>query len=96
MINKMREQIDKIKILNQSINETTIAFDDDIIKLLQDLLENVPFPYKGDTLERATQLVNLHKKFIDFNRSVLSAEDIANRLFKYDQDILKYNPLPKK
>ena len=88
-------KINELKsIINNIINENqTIPFDEEIVTILANLLRRRPYPYNdGNYFETANKLVNIQKKYIDRVRTILSAETIANNLFKYDQDILQYNP----
>lgn len=43
----------------------------------------------GKTEERAKELMDIHKKFIDNVRDKMSADEIAKRLFDYEKNNLK-------
>ena len=71
----------------ESINESTIPFDDDISNELRKLYKNTITEKTGAVEERIKSLLNLHSKWLETARKHYSAEDIANKLFKYDRDI---------
>jgi hypothetical protein len=91
MSKEMREQINKVKNFGQFINENEqkFAFDDDIKYELKRYLEGTVYAKVGKTDERATELMDIYKKFIDNVRNKMSADEIAKRLFEYEKNNLK-------
>jgi len=67
-----------------------IAFDEEIISSLNVLLEHSPWRKVDKINERSTTLIKLHNRFINLFRYKLSAEDIAQRLYLYDQHTINY------
>lgn len=65
------------------------SFDEDIKTELEKLLRNTIWGKVEKTEERASQLMDVQKKFIDNARNKESAYDIAYRLYKYELDNLK-------
>ena len=76
---------------NMTANENTskIAFDDEIKYELKRYLERTIYGKVSKTDERATQLMSIHRKFIENIRNKMSADEIAKRLFDYEKNNLK-------
>tara|TARA_R110000868_G_scaffold130029_2_gene339533 strand:+ start:4104 stop:4382 length:279 start_codon:yes stop_codon:yes gene_type:complete len=91
MSEDIRKMIDKVKNFKQFVNESEqkFAFDDDIKYELKRYLEGTVYAKVGKTDERATELMDIHKKFIDNVRDKMSADEIAKRLFDYEKNNLK-------
>jgi hypothetical protein len=91
MSEDIRKMIDKVKNFKQFVNENEqkFAFDDDIKYELKRYLEGTVYAKVGKTDERATELMDIHKKFIDNVRNKMSADEIAKRLFDYEKNNLK-------
>ena len=91
MSEDIRKMIDKVKNFKQFVNENEqkFAFDDVIKYELKRYLEGTVYAKVGKTDERATELMDIHKKFIDNVRNKMSADEIAKRLFDYEKNNLK-------
>jgi hypothetical protein len=77
--------------IEKSLNENTtkIAFDDEIKYELKRYLEGTIYGKVSKTDERATELMDIHRKFIDNVRDKMSADEISKRLFDYEKNNLK-------
>jgi len=75
------------KNVNENISK--IAFDDEIKYELKRYLEGTIYGKVSKTDERATELMDIHRKFIDNVRNKMSADEIAKRLFDYEKNNLK-------
>lgn len=83
--------MNNIKNLKEFLNESDqkFAFDEDIKSELKRYLEETIYGKVGETDERASKLIDIHKKFIDNVRNKMSADEIAKRLFEYEKNNLK-------
>jgi hypothetical protein len=77
--------------IEKNINEASlkIAIDEEIKYQLKRYLEGTVYGKVSKTDERATQLINIHRKFIDNVRDKMSSDEIAKRLFTYEKNNLK-------
>jgi hypothetical protein len=71
----------------QSVNESKIPFDDEIIIELKKLYKNTKMEKYGNIDERIIQLMQLHSKWIEKAKIHYSAEEIALKLIKYEKDM---------
>lgn len=86
----IREQIDRIRGIEEKLNEnTSFAFDDEIKYELQRYLKNTIHGKTNQTEERAIALMRTQKPFIEAFRNKMSANEIAQRLYKSELDNLK-------
>lgn len=86
---QIKEQLEKTEeeqMLDNIMNEIK---DLDIKYELKRYLEGTVYNKVGKTDERATELMDIHKKFIDNVRNKMSADEIAKRLFEYEKNNLK-------
>jgi hypothetical protein len=65
------------------------AFDDAIKYELKRYLQGTVYAKVDKTDERAIELMNIHKKFIDNVKNKMSADEIAKRLFEYEKNNLR-------
>ena len=65
------------------------AFDDEIKHDLMEHLKNTVWGKVSKTEERATQLIQIHQKFIDNVRNVMSSGEISKRLYIYEKNLLR-------
>lgn len=82
---------DLVRIVKRLINEETyhFAFEDIIKDELVRYLENTVYGKTKKTQERAEQLIDIHKPFIDKMKDVMSADEIAQRIFQYEKNNLR-------
>lgn len=74
--------IDKI----EKVNEEFVPFYGDIQNELKKLLQNTVWKEVDAVDTRVEQLLSMHRKFIDFAMDRLTAEEIAQKLYKYDKN----------
>lgn len=80
----------KINNFVEFINENDkFAFDDEIKYELKRYLKNTIWDKVGTIDKRVDELIEIHNKFIDNVRDKMSANEIAERLFKYEKNIIK-------
>jgi len=101
LLENRKKEIDKM--LNELVGfggmagdeDTTIAsnerlaFDDEIKYELKRYLEETIHGKVGQTEERAKQLMNIHKKFIDNAKNKMSADEIAKKIYQYEINLNK-------
>jgi hypothetical protein len=62
----------------------TISFEEEISSILKELLKKTTY-LKADLIDqRATQLMEIHKTYIDIAKNKLGAKTIATSLFLYE------------
>lgn len=90
-INNWIRKVEPDLYIENSITESTskIAFDDEIKFELKRYLEGTIFGKMGQTEERASQLIDLHKNFIEKARNKMSADEIAKKLYEYQKNLNK-------
>lgn len=71
----------------KEINESKLAFDDEIKDELRKLYKNTMFDKSNTINDRIEDLIQLHSKWLGMARDKYSAEEIAKKLFKYDKDL---------
>ena len=92
LIYKEKQHNTMIKRFNEFINESTstkIAFYSEILYELKRFLDGSIWAKVGGVDKRAEELMNIHKKFIEIAMDKLSAEEIAERLYKYEKTMLE-------
>lgn len=62
---------------------------DEIKYELKRHLQKTVWAKVGGIDKRTDQLIDIHSTFINKMRDEMSADEIANRLFKYEENILK-------
>ena len=82
---------DLMNIVKRVINEkhAQFAFADIVKDELVRYLENTIYGKVNKAEERANQLIDIHKNFIEKVQDKMSADEIAKRLFKYEKNNLK-------
>lgn len=78
--------------LNENFTETIekqgiLAFEDEIKFKLKKYLKNSIHSKTNSLDERIEQLMNIHKKYIEMHKNILSADEIAEKLYIYDKNL---------
>lgn len=69
-------------------NSLKLPFDDEIKFDLERHLENTIWNNVNRISERADELIELHSKFIRNVKNKMNANEIAERLFEYEKNML--------
>lgn len=72
-------------------NELSLPFDDGIKMALKKVFSGSKYDKTGILDQRIEQLLGMHAKWLERARELYSAEEIAQKLFAYDQNLNKVN-----